>query len=136
MKNIIDSGPFYHGTKVKLNVGEFLKPGFISNYDSRVIMNHIYFTALKGGAGFAAQMAIGNDLPCVYLFETTGIFENDPNVTDKKFPGNPIRSYRSPFPLKVIGEVEEWSKRPDEDIEALLKKIAARIATEQSKIIT
>lgn len=135
LKNIIDSGPFYHGTKAKLNAGDFLKPGFVSNYDSRVVMNHIYFTATKDGAGFAAQMAVGSEPPRVYLVEPMGKFEDDPNVTDKKFPGNPTRSYRSTFPLKVIEEVKEWNKRPEEDIETLQKKIASRIANEHSKII-
>lgn len=135
MKSIIDSGPFYHGTKAKLGIGAFLKPGFVSNYDSRVVMNHIYFTAIKDGAGFAAQMAVGSEPPRVYLVEPMGEFEDDPNVTDKKFTGNPTRSYRSTSPLKVIEEVKEWNKRPKEDIEALQKKIASRIANEQSKII-
>ena len=72
-------------------------------------MNHIYFTALLDGAGLAAELAAGDGAPRVYAVEPTGAFENDPNVTDKKFPGNPTRSYRSRAPLRVVGEVTEWT---------------------------
>ena len=73
-------------------------------------MNHIYFTALRDGAGLAAELAAGDGAPRVYLVEPTGPYEDDPNVTDKKFPGNPTRSYRSSAPLKVIGEVTDWAR--------------------------
>nr|WP_019335288.1 NAD(+)--rifampin ADP-ribosyltransferase [Lactococcus petauri] len=100
MEKVHDEDPFYHGTKAKLKIGDYLRAGFASNYDSRVTMNHIYFTALKDGAGFAAQIAAGKaEVPHVYLVEPTSPYENDPNVTDKKFPGNPTRSYRSTAPL-------------------------------------
>lgn len=134
-QTVIDEGPFYHGTKADLAVGDFLTAGFVSNYDARVVMNHVYFTALRDGAGFAAQMALGSGQPRVYLVEPTGAFENDPNVTDKKFPGNPTRSYRLTFPLKIVGEVKTWNKRSDAEIANLREKIAARLADEQSKII-
>ena len=73
-------------------------------------MNHIYFTALPDGAGLAAELAAGDGAPRVYVVEPTGAFENDPNVTDKKFPGNPTRSYRSSEPLRVVGEVTDWTR--------------------------
>lgn len=107
-ETILEQGPFYHGTKADLKVGDFLTAGFRSNYHPNVIMNHIYFTALKNGAGLAAELAPGDAMPRVYLVEPTGSFENDPNVTDKKFPGNPTRSYRSKEPLKIIEEVTDW----------------------------
>lgn len=102
------TGPFYHGTRADLAVGDLLTAGFESNYRENVVMNHIYFTALEKGAGLAAEMARGEGRPRVYVVEPTGGFEDDPNVTDKKFPGNPTRSYRSRFPLRIVGELENW----------------------------
>ena len=90
-----DQGPFYHGTKADLQVGDLLTAGGSSNYKPELKMNHIYFTALVNGAGLAAALAKGDGRERVYIVEPTGGFENDPNVTDKKFPGNPTRSYRS-----------------------------------------
>ena len=103
-----DNGPFYHGTKADLQVADLLTPGGRSNYDADLKMNHIYFTALLNGAGLAAALAKGNGAERVYIVEPTGAFENDPNVTDKKFPGNPTRSYRSRAPLKIVGEMTDW----------------------------
>lgn len=102
-------GPFYHGTKVKLEVGDYLTAGHHSNYRPNVIMNHIYFTALKDGAGLAAALARGDGDEYVYQIEPMGDFEDDPNVTDdKKFPGNPTKSYRSTQPLKIIAQVTDY----------------------------
>lgn len=122
--SILDSGPFYHGTKIELQVGDLLIAGFQSNYDPTVTMNHIYFTALPKGAGLAAEMAKGEGKPRVYLVEPTGAFENDPNVTDKKFPGNPTRSYRSKAPLKIVGELTHWEHYDPAFIEDLRKRVA------------
>src|SRR5688500_784478 len=97
----LDEGPFFHGTKADLRVGDLLTAGFRSNYRPDVVMHHIYFTALRDGAGLAAELAAGEGAPRVYVVEPTGPFEDDPNVTDKKFPGNPTRSYRSREPLKI-----------------------------------
>src|SRR6185312_15045782 len=94
----LDSGPFYHGTKADLKIGDLLTAGFQSNYRPEITMNHIYFTAMRDGAGLAAELAKGDGRTRVYIVEPTGDFENDPNVTDKKFPGNPTRSYRSSEP--------------------------------------
>ena len=105
-----DDGPFYHGTKADLQVGDLLKAGGNSNYKSELKMNHIYFTANVNGAGLAAALAKGEGRERVYIIEPTGKFENDPNVTDKKFPGNLTRSYRSQEPLRIIGEETEWTK--------------------------
>lgn len=111
-----DKGPFYHGTKADLRVGDLLTAGGNSNYKPDLKMNHIYFTALANGAGLAASLAQGNGHERVYIVEPTGNFENDPNVTDKKFPGNLTRSYRSEMPLKIIGEVTDWVRQTTEDI--------------------
>ena len=105
-----DEGPFYHGTKADLQVGDLLTAGGNSNYKPGLKMNHIYFTANANGAGLAAALANGEGRERVYIIEPTGEFENDPNVTDKKFPGNLTRSYRSQEPLRIIGEETEWTK--------------------------
>ncbi|EFK34867.1 Rifampin ADP-ribosyl transferase [Chryseobacterium gleum] len=118
-----DKGPFYHGTKADLKVGDLLTAGGNSNYQSDLKMNHIYFTALVNGAGLAAALAKGEDKERVYIVEPTGNFENDPNVTDKKFPGNPTRSYRSEMPLKIIGEVTEWTRPAPEDLQRFREKL-------------
>ncbi|NLY10739.1 MAG: NAD(+)--rifampin ADP-ribosyltransferase [Firmicutes bacterium] len=105
-----DPGPFYHGTKADLKAGDFLTPGGLSNYKAGLKMNHIYFTANINGAALAAALAQGEGEGRIYFVEPTGEFENDPNVTDKKFPGNLTRSYRSKEPLRIIGEVTGWGK--------------------------
>ena len=105
-----DVGPFYHGTKADLKVGDLLIAGGNSNYKPGLKMNHIYFTANLNGAGLAAALAKGEGKERVYIVEPTGEFEDDPNVTDKKFPGNLTRSYRSQEPLRIIGEETEWDK--------------------------
>ncbi len=124
MGNPSDKGPFYHGTKADLQVGDFLTAGYNSNYKSELTMNHIYFTALVNGAGLAAALAKGDGRERVYIVEPTGDFENDPNVTDKKFPGNPTRSYRTSAPLKIIGEVTDWVRQTPEELQNWREKLA------------
>ena len=119
-----DSGPFYHGTKADLQVGDLLTAGYGSNYKSELTMNHIYFTALANGAGLAAALAKGEGRERVYIVEPSGSFENDPNVTDKKFPGNPTRSYRTQAPLKIIGEVTDWVRQTPEQLQQWREKLA------------
>ena len=119
-----DSGPFYHGTRADLQVGDLLTAGANSNYKTDLIMNHIYFTALVNGAGLAAALAKGEGRERVYIVEPTGAFENDPNVTDKKFPGNPTRSYRSQAPLKIVGEVTDWVRQTPEQLQQWREKLA------------
>jgi len=119
-----DSGPFYHGTRADLNIGDLLTPGGNSNYIDDVVMNHIYFTAIANGAGLAAALAKGDGHERVYIVEPTGPFENDPNVTDKKFPGNLTRSYRSSAPLKIVGEASDWNKQTPEQMQQWREKLA------------
>jgi len=133
--NPSDKGPFYHGTKADLRVGDLLTPGFGSNYQPELVMNHIYFTALVNGAGLAAALAKGEGRERVYIVEPTGSFENDPNVTDKKFPGNPTRSYRTAAPLKIVGEVSDWVKQTPEQIQKWREKLANINTDSESKII-
>lgn len=119
-----DPGPFYHGTKADLQVGDLLTAKEESNYKSGLKMNHIYFTALVSGAGLAAALAKGDGSGRVYIVEPTGEFENDPNVTDKKFPGNLTRSYRSQTPLKIVGEVTDWLQQTPEELRQWREKLA------------
>lgn len=120
-----DPGPFFHGTKADLKVGDLLTSGRSSNYKDDLQMNHVYFTALPSGAGLAAALAKGGEGPGrVYVVEPTGSFEPDPNVTDKKFPGNLTRSYRSQAPLKVVGELKDWDKLSPQEIQAWREKLA------------
>ena len=128
---VLDAGPFYHGTRAEMQVGDLLTAGFRSNYDDSVVMNHIYFTALPKGAGLAAEISRGEGAPRVYIVEPTGEFENDPNVTDKKFPGNPTRSYRSGSPLKIIGELETWEPYDQE----FIRQLRIRVQTGMGEIL-
>jgi len=133
--DVLDDGPFFHGTKADLRVGQFLTAGFRSNYRSEIVMNHIYFTALPDGAGLAAELAAGEGAPRVYVVEPTGAFEDDPNVTDKKFPGNPTRSYRSTEPLEVVGEVTDWTRLTPEALQAWRDRLAVLLEDERGEII-
>ncbi|MET9710276.1 NAD(+)--rifampin ADP-ribosyltransferase [Nocardiopsis alba] len=129
MVDPLDEGPFYHGTNADLRVGDHLTAGFRSNYRPEIVMNHIYFTALIDGAGLAAEIAVelasGEGTPRVYLVEPTGVFENDPNVTDKKFPGNPTRSYRSTEPLLIVEEITDWTRLSPEALQMWRERLAA-----------
>ena len=119
-----DPGPFFHGTRADLQVGELLTAKGESNYKSGLKMNHIYFTAVISGAGLAAALAKGDGSERIYIVEPTGGFKNDPNVTDKKFPGNLTRSYRSQAPLKIVGEATEWLRQTPEDLRRWQEKLA------------
>lgn len=135
MSGVVDEGPFFHGTKADLRAGDLLTSGFRSNYRPEVVMNHIYFTALRDGAGLAAELAAGDGAPRVYVVEPTGPFEDDPNVTDKRFPGNPTRSYRSREPLRVVDEVADWTRLAPEELQAWRERLAAIRADERGEII-
>ena len=119
-----DDGPFYHATRADLHIGDLLTAGGNSNYKTDLVMNHIYFTAIANGAGLAAGLAKGDVRERVYIVEPTGSFENDPNVTDKKFPGNPTRSYRSQAPLKIVGELTDWTRQTPEELAKWREKLA------------
>jgi rifampin ADP-ribosylating transferase len=134
-----EQGPFYHGTTADLRVGDLLTAGYRSNYRPDVVMNHIYFTALRDGAGLAAELAaelaLGKRAPRVYLVEPTGPFEDDPNVTDKKFPGNPTRSYRSAHPLRVLAEVADWPRLSPEALEQWRMRLTSLPPEERGEIL-
>lgn len=135
MSEALDEGPFYHGTKADLKAGDLLTAGFRSNYKPEIVMNHIYFTALRDGARAGRRARRGEGEPRVYLVEPTGEFENDPNVTDKKFPGNPTRSYRSTEPLRILGEVTDWTRLTPEALQGWRDRLAAIRADERAEII-
>lgn len=105
---VLDAGPFYHGTKADLRPGDLLEPGYSSNYGERKKANYVYLTATLDAAVWGAELAVGDGPGRIYRVEPIGTFENDPNLTDKKFPGNPTRSYRTRQPLRVAGEVLDW----------------------------
>ena len=130
-----DEGPFFHGTKAELQPGDLLTAGFRSNYRPEIVMNHIYFTALRDGAGLAAELAAGDAAPRVYVVEPIGAFEDDPNVTDKKFPGNPTRSYRSADPLRVVAEIDDWTRLTPEALQDWRDRLASLLSDERGEII-
>ncbi|WP_439694314.1 NAD(+)--rifampin ADP-ribosyltransferase [Curtobacterium sp. SP.BCo] len=139
MNGALDDGSFFHGTTADLRVGDLLTAGFRSNYRPEVVMNHVYFTALRDGAGLAAELAAeltaGDARPRVYEVEPTGAFEDDPNVTDKKFPGNPTRSFRSAEPLRVVREVTDWPRLTPEALQAWRDRLTVLRADERGEII-
>ncbi|WP_397427594.1 NAD(+)--rifampin ADP-ribosyltransferase [Pseudarthrobacter sp. NS4] len=112
-----DSGPFYHGTRAGLRPGDLLVPGYASNYGGRKTANHIYFTATLDAATWGAELSAGEGPGRIYRVDPTGPFEDDPNLTDKKFPGNPTRSYRTREPLRVLGEVPDWQPHSPEALQ-------------------
>lgn len=120
--DVIDKGPFFHGTKAELKTGDLLKPNNLSNYQNKK-SNYIYFTATLDAAKWGAELAKSNSKERIYLVEPLGEFENDPNLTDKKFPGNPTRSYRSKYPLKIIAELSSWERHSDEEINNMLSAL-------------
>jgi hypothetical protein len=121
------AGPFYHGTKADLAVGDLLAPGFPSNYEAGRALKHIYFSAILEPAIWGAELAMAfanlKSRGRIYLVEPTGAFEDDPNLTNKRFPGNPTRSYRTREPLRVVGIVDDWTGHTEEAIRGMLNAI-------------
>ena len=125
---------FYHGTKAELKVGDLITPGFGSNFVERGL-KHIYFTATLEAATWGAELAKGDGRGRIYIVEPTGPFDDDPNLTDKKYPGNMTASYRSLDPLRVTGEVEEWAGHPPEQLRQMLDNLARMKAEGTATII-
>jgi hypothetical protein len=121
-------GPFYHGTHVQLNAGDELRPGYNSNYHEGRVSNNIYFAARLETAVWGAELAValtaGRQPGRIYIVEPTGPFEDDPNVTNKRFAGNPTRSYRSRHPLRIVDEVVRWEGHDPDVLAAMLASLA------------
>ena len=119
-----ESGSLLHGTKADLAVGDLLVPGRESNFEVGRIMNYIYVTATLDAATWGAEMAVGEGRGRIYVVEPTGELEDDPNVTDKKFPGNPTQSFRSREPVRVVGELVDWVGHTPEQLQAMRDGLA------------
>jgi rifampin ADP-ribosylating transferase len=116
---VYEAGVYLHGTKADLAAGELLVPGRESNFEAGRVMNYVYFTATLDAAVWGAELAGGEGRGRIYIVEPTGEFEDDPNVTDKKFPGNPTQSFRSREPLRVVGELVDWRGHSPEKLDAM-----------------
>lgn len=114
-----DSQTYYHGTKADLKMGDLIMPGHASNYGKRKKAAFVYLTATLDAAIWGAELAAGSGSGRIYVVEPTGPIENDPNLTDKKFPGNPTKSYRSRHGFRVIGEVTEWEGHSPERLKQM-----------------
>jgi rifampin ADP-ribosylating transferase len=114
---------YYHGTKANLQPGDLIEPGYSSNYGAQKKAAYVYLTASMDAATWGAELALGDGRGRIYIVEPTGPFEDDPNLTDKKFPGNPTKSYRTKSPLRVIGEVMDWQGHPPEQLQAMKDNI-------------
>lgn len=116
--------PYYHGTRVHLKPGDLIGPGYASNYGTRRKANHVYFSATLEAAVWGAELAQGEGRGRIYIVEPTGSFVDDPNLTDKKFPGNPTKSYRAKQPVRVVGEMTEWSGHSPEALKTMQDHLA------------
>ncbi len=117
--NDLSSEKFYHGTKADLKQGDLIEPGFHSNYGQRNKAKYIYLTATLDAAIWGAELAVGEGRERIYIVEPTGSIEDDPNLTDKKFPGNPTKSYRSLHAFKVVGEITDWQGHSAEQLKTM-----------------
>lgn len=118
------SQTFFHGTKADLKIGDFIKVGYPSNFEQRKEAKYVFLTATLDAAIWGAELSFGVNRERIYLVESTGLIEDDPDLTDRKFPGNPTQSYRSLHPLKIVGEVTIWQGHPPEQIKAMKDGLA------------
>lgn len=118
------SQTFFHGTKADLKIGDFIETGINSNYGQNNNAKYVYLSATLDAAIWGAELALGEGNGRIYLVEPTGALEDDPNLTDKKFPGNPTMSYRSKSPFRVVGEVTVWQGHPSGQVEAMKEALA------------
>jgi len=115
---------YFHGTKAELVIGDLIEPGYRSNFGSGRQANHVYLTATVDAAVWGAELAQGDGQASVYIVEPTGPIEDDPNLTDKKFPGNPTKSYRSRHPLRVTGVLDQWEGHAPDVLQAMQDMVA------------
>jgi rifampin ADP-ribosylating transferase len=114
-----DSQLFYHGTKADLKQGELIEPGYSSNYGKRKKAAYVYLSATLNAAIWGAELAVGEGPGRIYIVEPTGPIEDDPNLTDKRYPGNPTKSFRSRDPFRVVGEVADWEGHSPEELKVM-----------------
>ncbi|WP_417935543.1 NAD(+)--rifampin ADP-ribosyltransferase [Flagellimonas amoyensis] len=110
---------YFHGTKADLKIGDTIEPGYNSNFGQRKNAKYIFLTATLDAAIWGAELALGEGHERIYLVEPTGEIEDDPDLTDQKFPGNPTKSYRSTHPFKVVGEITIWQGHPPQQVNAM-----------------
>ena len=122
-KDVKETGPLYHGTKANLKNGDLLEAGYASNFDGQEKAKYIYLTATMDAAIWGAELAKDEEKGRIYIVEATGPLDDDPNLTDMRFPGNPTRSYRTKAPLRIIGEVSDWEGRAAEMIQNMRDRI-------------
>ena len=124
--------PLYHGTKADLSPGDLIVPGFASNFGGRRNAVWVYVTATLDAAAWGAELALGEGRGRIYIVEPTGPLQDHPNLTDKKFPGNPTKSYRTRDAVRIVGEVAEWQGHPSEQLQAMRDRVAdlARLGVE------
>ena len=120
---VYEPGTYLHGTKASLAVGDLLVPGRESNFEPGRIMNHVYVTETLDAATWGAELAAGDGPGRIYVVEPTGGLEDDPNVTDTRYPGNPTRSFRTRDPVRVVGEVTDWIGHPAEQVQAMKDRL-------------
>ncbi len=119
----LKSNPYYHGTKANLKPGDLIEPGYHSNYGKRRKAAYVYLTATLDAATWGAELAVGEGPGRIYRVQPTGPMEDDPNLTDKKYPGNPTKSYRSRDPLQVTGEVTDWRAHSPEELRTMKENL-------------
>jgi len=124
--------PFYHGTRADLKLGDLIEPGYSSNYGKRKKAAYVYLTATLDAATWGAELALGEAPGRIYIVEATGPIEDDPDLTDKKYAGNPTKSYRSRSPLKVTGEIRDWRGHSPEALKTMRDNVerARRLGVE------
>ena len=115
---------YFHGTRSDLKVGEFIEVGYKCNYDETKTAKYIFLTATLDAAIWGAELAFGDERERIYVVEPTGPIEDDPDLTDKKFPGNPTKSYRSTHPFKIIGELTNWQGHLPEKVKTMKDAVA------------
>ncbi|MER7540948.1 NAD(+)--rifampin ADP-ribosyltransferase [Streptomyces sp. NPDC097704] len=121
---VYEAGTYLHGTKADLAPGDLLVPGYASNYEEGRVSRNVYFSETLDAAVWGAELAAGDGAGRIYVVEPTGLVEDDPNVTDKKFPGNPTRSYRTSDPVRIISELKGWVGHSPEQIKAMQEGLA------------
>ena len=131
---VYEPGVYLHGTKAHLAVGDLLVPGRESNFEAGRVMNHVYFTATLDAAVWGAELAAGQGRGRIYIVEHAGAFEDDPNVTNKRFPGNPTQSFRSRETLRVVGEVVDWVGHSPEKLQAMRVGLASLKEQDKAQI--